>query len=390
MAWTGGQVAISGIGYGPVGRSTGYSELQLALMACREAVDDAGLTPDAVDGLSMFPVRNQPPSEFDGPALATVRQALGLGDLEYCLSVGKEAGQLGAVFAAVYAVASGTARHALVFRAHKRQSRRYLPSASDVAHAWDEDAWTLPYGVGGGAARTGLMAARYMHEHNLSQEELGAVAISCRRNAQHNSRAIWYGSPISVDDYLAARWVSAPLKLLDCDYPIDGAVALVISAAGPARGETRHPVFIESIGQASGRHATWLHEADLTEMASRDASKQLWRRTELSPADVAVAEVYDGFSWFVLAWLEDLGFCPRGEAGARVAEGDTGLPAFCTDGGQLGGGRLHGFGKVAQAVKQLRGEAGTAQVSGVRAAVSSVGGGPLCGAMLLTSQAGTR
>jgi acetyl-CoA acetyltransferase len=388
MAWAGGQVAISGIGYGPVGRSTDYSELQLAAAACRDAVADSGLRMDAIDGLSMFPVRNQPPSEFDGPALATVRQALGLGDLDYCVSVGKEAGQLGAIFAAVYAVVSGTARHALVFRAHKRQSRRYLPSASDVARAWDEDAWTLPYGVGGGAARVGLMAARYMHQYGLSQEELGAVAMTCRRNAQDNPRAIWYGSPISLEDYLAARWVSAPLKLLDCDYPIDGAVALVISGSGPARDETRHPVFVESIGQASGRHATWLHEPDLAQMASREASDQLWRRTPLSPDDVALAEVYDGFSWFVLAWLEDLGFCPRGEAGARIASGGTELPAFCTDGGQLGGGRLHGFGKVAQAVNQLRGEAGLAQIGSVSAAVSSVGGGPLCGAMLLTNEAG--
>ncbi len=122
-------------------------------------------------------------------------------------------------------------------------------------------------------------------------------------------------------------------------------------------------------------------------MAARDAAAQLWTRTDLKPADVDTAQLYDGFSFLTLAWIEALGFCGRGESGPFVENGRIDLGGALplnTWGGQLSGGRLHGFGFVAEACRQLRGECGERQVPGCEVAVVGVGGGPVAGCMLLT------
>jgi acetyl-CoA acetyltransferase len=119
----------------------------------------------------------------------------------------------------------------------------------------------------------------------------------------------------------------------------------------------------------------------------RDSAASLWERTELTPQDVDTAQLYDGFSWLTLAWIEALGFCPRGEGGpfvedgTRIAHGGD-LP-LNTWGGQLSGGRLHGFGFLHEAVMQLRGQAHL-QVRDAQVAAVGAGGGPECGALLLT------
>jgi acetyl-CoA acetyltransferase len=124
-------------------------------------------------------------------------------------------------------------------------------------------------------------------------------------------------------------------------------------------------------------------------MASVESAHQLWAGTSLNPADIQVAQLYDGFSWLALCWLEDLGFVEKGEGGAFFEEGHGllgGRLPVCTDGGQLGGGRLHGFGKVAETVRQLRHEAGQAQVTSAAAGVATAGAMTGCAAMLLTSE----
>ena len=125
-------------------------------------------------------------------------------------------------------------------------------------------------------------------------------------------------------------------------------------------------------------------------MALRDASAMLWERSDLSPSDVDIAELYDGFSFITLAWIEALGFCKRGEGGAFIEGGrrialDGELP-LNTHGGQLSAGRLHGYGFLHEACVQLWGEAGSRQVSGSpQVAVAAAGGGPLAGCLLLTA-----
>jgi acetyl-CoA acetyltransferase len=228
-----------------------------------------------------------------------------------------------------------------------------------------------------------------MHVYGTTQEQLGSVVLMCRTHALTNPRAVWK-KPITLDDYMDSRWIATPFKLFDCDYPIDGAIALIVSSSPRSTSETRKPVFVESTGFKAGSDSSHMMWPDLTYMGSRDAAEELWSRTSLRARDVDVAELYDGFSWLAICWLEDLGFVDKGAGGPFFEAGGGQLggyrPVVCTDGGQLGGGRLHGFGKLAQAVSQLRGEAGQNQVSGAEVAVAAAGGGLAGAAVLLTKE----
>lgn len=170
--------------------------------------------------------------------------------------------------------------------------------------------------------------------------------------------------------------------------PVDGSVAVIVSHLDTAPGLRRPPVRIEAVGTALHGRDSWDQRTDVTTMGASDAAEMMWRRTALTPADVDVAQLYDGFSYLALAWLEALGFCPHGE-GARFIEGgkriarDGELP-LNTAGGQLSGGRLHGFGLLHEACVQLWGEAGARQVPGATVAVAAAGGGPLGSCLLLT------
>jgi acetyl-CoA acetyltransferase len=193
---------------------------------------------------------------------------------------------------------------------------------------------------------------------------------------------------MDLEDYLAARMISTPLCLFDCDVPVDGATACIVSRAELARDLSRPPVRVEAAGCALRGRPSWDQFDDLTTMALRDAAAMLWERTDLRPADVDVAQLYDGFSFITLAWLEALGFCGKGEGGAFVEGGERialeGELPLNTQGGQLSAGRLHGYGLLHEAVVQLRGAGGARQVPGdPRVAVAAAGGGPLGGCLLL-------
>jgi acetyl-CoA acetyltransferase len=211
-----------------------------------------------------------------------------------------------------------------------------------------------------------------------------------RANAARNPNAI-YRDPLTMDDYLSARMISEPLCLYDCDVPIDFCMALVLSRSDCWSGLRREPLLIDAFGSAVRGRASMVQFDDLTTMPLRDAGAALWSRTDLTPADVDIAQLYDGFSWLALAWLEALGFCGKGEAGPFVEGGrrialDGELPVN-THGGQLSSGRMHGWGYVPEACLQLGGEAGEHQVPGApHVAVVGCGGGLYAGTLLLTKQ----
>ena len=252
--------------------------------------------------------------------------------------------------------------------------------------------WYLPFGAVSAVNWIALVAQRRMHEFGLTREQLAQIALNGRRNAALNPKAV-YRQPMSLDDYLAARMISTPLCLFDCDAPCDGSTALVVSRVEHAP-DVPHPVcHVDAVGTALRGRPSWDQFDDMTTMAARDAAASMWERTDLRPADVDVAQLYDGFSILAMVWLEALGFCGRGESGAFVEGGsaiarDGPLP-LNTAGGQLSGGRLHGFGLIHEACLQLRGEGGDRQVpgrhgSGPEVAVVANGGGPIAGSMLLT------
>jgi acetyl-CoA acetyltransferase len=389
---------LSGIGISRIGRRTGIPGLELTLEAARAAIADAGLTPAEIDGIGTL---------GDTPA-ADVAAALQISDTDFGFGF-DTGGLLTPVMSAGLSVAEKRARHVLVYRTVQMiggtvptsQSEsentprpplaRIIESASDgerpavgpmddiadlvAAHAYSAANWLA------------LNCRRHMELYGTTKEQLGWLAINSRRNAALNPLAV-YRDPMTMDDYLAARPVSTPFGLLDCDVPIDGSIAVVVSTADYAPDCPHRPVAVEAIGGATGAGG-WFHRADYPKMASADAAAQMWSRTDLTAADLDLAELYDGFTFLTFAWLEALGICGDGEAGPfvegaeRIARDGT-LP-LNTYGGQLSAGRMHGYWLLHETCLQLRGEAGERQVPRrPEVAVAAVGGGPIAGCMLLT------
>jgi acetyl-CoA acetyltransferase len=211
--------------------------------------------------------------------------------------------------------------------------------------------------------------------------------VNARANAARNPLAV-YRQPLTMDEYLAARPVSTPFGLYDCDVPCDGAVAVVVSARDAAPDAARPAVLVDAVGTAISDRLSWDQGTLSHEPQVIGPATHLWTRTELGPADVDVAQLYDGFTFNCLSWLEALGFCAIGEGGPFVEGGarialDGELP-LNTGGGQLSAGRLHGFGLIHEAILQVRGEAGDRQVPGVEVALVTTGGGTPGGCALLT------
>lgn len=221
--------------------------------------------------------------------------------------------------------------------------------------------FTLPYGLGGAGGRHSLWLQRYMFEHGATREELFEVVQNARRNAQHNPIAYWRGRDLTLQDYLDARWIYRPMCLFDCDIPVTAAGALVMTTADRARDLPHPPAYIQKI------------------VPSQTAQESDIFTTLGIPRDeVQVAQLYDGYSHFVWFWLEELGICARGEAHAFTANGrmhrDGAFP-LNTAGGNLGEGRLHGFGHLREGALQVMGRAAERQVPDARNCLVAVGVG---------------
>ncbi len=362
------KVIVSGIGQSQVARRLGRDPLLLTADACLAAIADAGLEPGDIDGLSTYPGSSQPGPGFSGGSIREVHDLLGLHPR--WVSGGIELpGQAGAIVNAMLAVAGGIANHVLCWRsiwegtAQGSGGRKgYGAGAKRVEGV---SAWELPYGVTAPALAAMHIRAR-MHRYGLTREQLGAVPVVTRANAGLNPNAV-YRDPLTLEDYLNGRMISPPLSLFDCDVPCDGATAFVISRREHANALDHAAVGVEGVSCAHDDRFIWQYGQDITRISSRWAT-DVWDNTSLTAADVDVAQLYDGFSIITHCWLEDFGFCDVGEAGAFVEGGtrvarDGQLPVN-TGGGQLSGGRLHGFGFLYEACVQLRGEGGDRQVAG--------------------------
>jgi acetyl-CoA acetyltransferase len=387
---------ISGAGQSDIGRRLYRDPLELTLDACLAAIEDAGLTTKDIDGVATYPGPMSVPPGFSGAGVVDVQDALRL-ELGWWSGGIESPGQLGSVINACLAVAAGLATHVLCFRSVWEGSAQgdkgraaVQPGAgggSFKASGFME--WTLPYAIPSAAPWIALMAQRHFHEFGTTREQLAQIALNARKNAGLNPKAI-YSDPMSMDDYLNVRMISSPLCLYDCDIPCDGGTAVIVSHVDTIPDLRRTPVHVEAVGTALRGRPSWDQFDDLTTMACRDAGAQLWGRTDLTPADVDLAEMYDGFSFITMAWLEAMGFCGHGESGAFVEGGqniatDGGVLPLNTHGGQLSAGRLHGYGFLHEACVQLWGEGGARQVPGdPEVGVACAGGGPLAGALLLT------
>ncbi len=384
------RACITGIGQSEIGRRLGRDPLELTLDACLAAVEDAGLTTAEIDGLSTYPGAFGPRG-FSGAGAYDVMDALRL-EVGWYGSGVESSGQLGSVVNACLAVASGLSNHVLCFRsvwegsAQGRGGRAGM--GEGVPRASGAQQWTLPFYSVSAAIWIAMFAQRHFHLYGTTREQMAQIALNARKNAALNPLAI-YTEPMTMDDYFAARTITTPFCLFDCDVPCDGATAFVVSRTERARDLRRPPIQVEAVGTAIRGRPSWDQFDDLTTMSNRDAAAQLWTRTDLEPSDVDLVELYDGFSFLTMSWLEALGFCGVGESGPFIEGGkriarDGELP-LNTHGGQLSAGRLHGYGFLHEACVQLWGEGGERQVAGdPQVAVAAAGGGNTCGCLLLT------
>lgn len=374
---------ISGIGQSEVGRVLGKTGMALTVEAVKDALYDSGLTIADIDGVACWPSAKLG-SGFAPVGAEQVIDAMGINVNWYCGGI-EGPGQLASIINAYAAVSAGLARHVICFRTLIESTTR--KQQEPIQPPQDYTQWLLPYHAYSVASWIAMYAQRHFHEYGTTREQMAQIALSCRRYAQLNPKAV-YRDPLSLEDYLGSRMISSPLCLFDCDVPVDASTVVIVSASDAAQDLRKAPIRIESLGSAVKDRLSWDQFPDMTTMPARDAAKMMWSRTDFKPSDVDIAQLYDGFSILTLIWLEAMGFCEKGEVGAFVGDGsrfalDGELP-LNTNGGQLSAGRTHGFGYVYEACKQLRGEAGERQVHNNPAlAAVGVGGGTFGGCLLL-------
>jgi len=385
--------AIVGVGMSEVSRGSAKSALSLTLDACLEAIADAGLTRADIDGVATWPGERADGSGFSPVGAAALQDALRL-NLNWYAGGGEAPGQYGAVFNAIGAIAAGLCRNVLIFRTMYEATARKARFANSLLRPGERQAgpfaWYAPYYTYAAALQQALYFNLYVHKSGIRPDQVAQIAINQRKNAALNPKAI-YRDPITLNDYLASPIIATPLRLYDCDVPIDGAAAIVISRMDVARALINPPIRIEAIGSSMQYRNSWTQLDALDTQAQPKVAEMMWSRTDLKPRDVDVAQLYDGFSYHTLNWLENFGFCERYGAkdfvdgGSRIAL-DGELPVN-TGGGALSGGRLHAFGAVHEACTQLWGRAGARQVKGEpRVVATSTAGGPLAGCMLLVRE----
>jgi acetyl-CoA acetyltransferase len=375
---------LTGVGRSALGRRLLVDPLSLTVDACLDAVADAGLALEDIDGLSTYP----------GPAgmgmseggITAVEEALRLHPT-WINGGGDLPGPGGAVIAAMLAVSSGLCRHVLCFRTVWESSFAALGrGGAGGGRSSGPSAWRAPFGALSAANWIAMNAQQYLHRYRAPRDLLGLIALNGRTNAARNPAAI-YRQPMTMDDYLSARPITSPFGLYDCDVPCDGSIAVVVSEASTASDRPWPAVRIEAVGTQITERVSWDQETVTHEPQVLGQAAHLWSRTSLRPADVDVALLYDGFTFNAISWLEALGFCGFGEAhdwldgGRRIAL-DGELPVN-PHGGQLSEGRTHGFGFLYEAVKQLRHDAGDRQVGGATTAVVTSGGGVPSSVLLL-------
>lgn len=377
---------ISGVGQSAVGRYVDRLPLLMTIDAIKEALDNAGLTVADIDGLATWPGRMETSLDMGPVGCDEVINALGL-NVRWYNGAYETPAQYSAIAEAVAAVRSGWARHVVVFRTLCQGAVRHRPQDFPSVHPKRMSgvmAGMMSYHAYSAANWVAQFASRHFHEYGTTREQLAQIAINARRNGAINPKAV-FREAITMDDYMSARMISSPLCLYDCDTMTDASTVIIVSAADTAKDLKSIPIRIDTMACALPGRYTWDQDV---EPACYPTARRLWELSDYTVDDVDMGQLYDGFSFLTLQWIEALGFCPIGEGGRYLEGGhrisrDGEFP-INTNGGQIAAGRTHAFGYVREAVRQLRGEAEETQVNReMKVAVSGAGGGPLSMAMLL-------
>ncbi|MGE0388401.1 MAG: thiolase family protein [Gammaproteobacteria bacterium] len=387
------RVAVAGVGYSTTGRRTGLSSRQLATQAARAAFADCGMTPKDIDGVSLlWTVAGFEPPGVERLDSQDVGYMLGITPLNFFSTEGGVSPAFVApAIRAVAAIKAGLCHTCIAFRVINQSlnSTEVLAQAGADAmtRAEGDEQFNRPFGSGLPLTSiAGLATQRHMARFGTKEEHFGRHVMAQREFASLNEDAI-FRQPLTLDDYFASRYVSKPVRLLDCDYPVDSASAVIFTTEERARDFRKKPVFVEATALASSRYFTFEID-DMDHGSIYHCANTLWSRTALAPKDVSCAQLYDGFTIITLKWLEALGFCPEGEVGPFIADGNTrrgGRLPVNTDGGACNVGRRHGANFCIESVRQLRGECGPRQVPGARVSVWANSTGFMTGAMLMTA-----
>jgi acetyl-CoA acetyltransferase len=379
------EAAIAGIGQTAYTKNSGVSELSLACEAVRNAIRDAGLEPHEVDGLVTF--------TMDSSDEVEVARNVGIGDMTMFSQINYGGGAaVGLVHQAVMAVATGSAKNVVVYRALNGRSGQRMGQGvsgniitSDLIH-WS---WYMPFGLFTPASWIALQAKLYMERYGATSEHLAHVAITQRAHAQNNPSAAMQGRTMDMDDYMASRMICEPLRLFDCCQEDDGGCALLITSPERAKDLRHPPAVIRGVTQASftgQEQMTSFYRDDLAALPEMElAAKVVYEQSGLGPEDIDATCLYDAFTPEVLMQLEAFGFCKKGEAKDFVTEDSLSVNGRLpnnTHGGLLSEAYIHGVNNIAEGARLIRGTSCN-QPDGVEHVLVSSGVGVPTGALIL-------
>lgn len=357
---------IVGIGQTELSSNSGRSTQRLAHDAITQALTDAGISSNEVDGIVPYPM---------GPTAEDIAAISGFGDIHFTAvpQMGGASAVAGLRLAAL-AVESGQADVVVVYIARNgRSAQRIDKRVLQLAGQQFRQELEYPQGLSTPAQWYALMCKRHMHDFGTSREALGTVALTMREHAQLNPRAQMFGRPLTMEDYLSAPPVAEPYLKYDCSLETDGAAAVVVTNRNRAQDARRTPVFI--MAGAEGHPVppdNLIGRQDLHRVGLSDAAPRAFAQAGIDVTDVDLALIYDCFTFEVIQQIEAMGFCDIGEGGNFVLEGNLSLNGTLPTnphGGLLSEGHLSGLNHIAEAVSQLRHAATGRQINDAEIAV---------------------
>ena len=376
--------AIVGVGESERSRKSGTTPLHMALVAARNALQDAGLEAKDIDGVMSYSTGDSCSSHqlatYLGVRPSYVNDVMGGGSSTEML-----------IADAIGLIEAGMLKTVLIWRSMngssgKKVGRGYDPDM--IQEAIDGGSFIIPYGSASPSQWFGMFATRHMYETGLTREHLGHVCVDLYEHARRNPKAFLHGNSLTMEEYMDTPYISYPFTKHDCCVELDEANAIIVTSAERAQDCKSKPVYIMGIS-ARESHPHAHYWSDLTQVASDYVAPQVYKSAGVKPSDIQVASIYDCFSWVVLRQLEAFGFAPRGEVGDFVAAGNLkmggSLPTN-TAGGMLSEGYTHGMNNVLEIVRQIRHEyKGTErQVENCEIGICTGWAGPdIAGAMIL-------
>lgn len=354
------KAAVTGIGETRYERGTDKSALQLTLEASLTAIADAGLTPKDIDGVIAYAS-----GEVVAEDLLT-----NFGSADFRFSATTPLGGASAVAAlqcAAMAVATGTATHVLIPLGRTGYSgARIDRRVQQMRQFRVVSEFEAPVGANAPAQYYAPMARRHMELYGTTSDQFAAVAVTMRHHATLNGNALMQ-TPITVADHHASRMIADPFRLLDCCLESDGGAAVVVSSAKRGRDMSQPPIFLSGMGVGHPDSPSAITQRpEMTRLGLAKAAPRAFAMAGVTHDDIDVATIYDCFTYTVICQIEDLGFCPKGEGGPFVENGQIGLGGALptnTHGGLLSQAHVAGLNHIVELVRQLRGDCGTRQVN---------------------------